>query len=679
MYKKKMKCLLALVCIATLIITNSIVCMPNVKANTTSTEQYGAEEPTFTEITFRDFNDVKGSGPIADGTYGYNNETFAITGYLADGFANKTFVGTVNFTEKNMTVICFAGKDGWGCVQLNTSAAGQLSFKDRYKIFDTVQIDANELKAENVPLGQNVEIRLSIEVTNLDDDGLDDDVRFWLYFGDELYKGGPIQEAIDYAENLGKHLGIYSSHAESSVTIASMVKQPPEQEEEPTPEEPMFPEITFNSFSSTATSGTISDGTYGFNNEKFAITGYLADGFANKTFVGTVNFTDKHTTTICFAGKDGWGGVWLYTSATGQLSFKDKHASFATIPIDTRTLKAENVPLGRNVEIRLSIEVTNLDDDGLDDDVRFWLYFGDELYKGGPIQEAIDYTQYLGQYLGIYSSQAESSVTIASKTTPTDPEKPVPEAPSFPEITFNSFSSEAASGTISDGTYGFNNEKMAITGYLADGFANKTFVGTVNFTDKHTTTICFAGKDGWGGVWLYTSVTGQLSFKDRHSSFAPISIDTRELKAENVPIGRNVEIRLSIEVTNLDDDGLDDDVRFWLYFGDELYKGRPIQEAIDYAQYLGQYLGIYSTDAASSVTIASKKRPVVKVDFSIMGFTEEWEAMLLSTGKTSDISHTNSAPYTGDYANIGGNFMVGVMAAVVLGGLLYTRKRDKLS
>ena len=199
------------------------------------------------------------------------------------------------------------------------------------------------------------------------------------------------------------------------------------------------------------------------------------------------------------------------------------------------------------------------------------------------------------------------------------------------------------------------------------------------FTEKNMTVIGFAGPDGWGSVQFNTSAAGQLSFKDRHKIFSTVQIDANELKAENVPLGQNVEIRLSIEVTNLDDDGLDDDVRFWLYFGDELYKGRPIQEAIDYAQYLGQYLGIYSSQEGSSVTIASKKRPAVKVDFSIMGFTEEWEATLLSTRKTSNIMGTNSAPYTGDHANIGANFMVGVLAAVVLGGLLYIRKRDKLS
>ena len=374
----------------------------------------------------------------------------------------------------------------------------------------------------------------------------------------------------------------------------------------------------------------------------------------------------------------------LYTPSAGQLRFSLTKDTALDVNIDASALKEKNVPMGRNVEIRLSIEVTNLDNDGIDDDVRFWLYFGDELYKGAPIQEAIDYTQYLGQYLSIYSTNSESSVTIASKVTPPEPEnplpeEPLPEEPSLPEITFNSFSSTAASGTISDGTYGFNNEQLAITGYLAEGFANKTFVGTVNFTDKHTTTICFAGKDGWGGVWLYTSATGQLSFQDRHSTFAPISIDTRELKAENVPLGQNVEIRLAIEVTNLDDDGLEDDVRFWLYFGDELYKGRPIQEAIDYTQYLGQFLGIYSSQEGSSVTIASKKRPAVKVDFSIMGFTEDWEATLLSSGKTSNIIGTNRAPYTGDCVNIGDDFMAVVLAAVVLGGLLYFRKRDKLS
>ena len=251
--------------------------------------------------------------------------------------------------------------------------------------------------------------------------------------------------------------------------------------------------------------------------------------------------------------------------------------------------------------------------------------------------------------------------------------------PTFPEITFSDFNDVKGSGPIADGTYGYNDESFAITGYLTDGFANKTFVGTVNFTEKNMTAICFAGKDGWGCVQLNTSAAGQLSFKDRYKIFDTVKIDANELKAKNVPLGQNVEIRLSLEVTNLDDDGLDDDVRFWLYFGDELYKGRPIQEAIDYAQYLGQYLGIYSSQEGSSVTIASKKRPAVKVDFSIMGFTEEWEATLSSMGNTSNIMGTNRAPYTGDHANIGVNFMAVVLAVVALGGLLYIRKRDKLS
>ena len=181
--------------------------------------------PTLPEITFSDFD-------IDDGTYGYNKEMpkdFAISGSYKEGFANQTFVGTVKFTDNPATHIIFAGKtSAWKGVSIVSRGDGNLSFVDANGQFPTVVIYSKLAKTKLTD--RDMEIGLTFEVIDLDGDGEKDDVRFWLTLDGVLYRNKPIVKATDYAQYLGKFMGIYSEHEASSVTIKSKDIQRPIQE-----------------------------------------------------------------------------------------------------------------------------------------------------------------------------------------------------------------------------------------------------------------------------------------------------------------------------------------------------------------------------------------------------------------------------------------------------------------
>lgn len=586
-FRKKKNWLPLLVTICLLIV---FLVLAVVKKQVRKEETYERLSPTFEEITFSDFG-------IKDGTYTFNEQRLSTIGELSEGYLNRTFVGTVNFSETAMTTINFAGKNsGWEGVMLHTSADG-VRFSDNHDQFESILIVEEETGAKLTD--NDVEVMLSFEMADIDGDGDKDDVCFWLYFDGVLYQNKPIVEAKDYANYLGGYLSIYSNKATSSVTIQSKeLSRPAVKAEEVVmpPKAPELEEITFGDFG-------IADGTYSYDNKSLATEGTIESGYANKTFVGTINFSSGETTYLRFAGKkSGWEGVILYTTKAG-LVFEDNSGSKKQFTGVAITQTEVSAPLkGRDIEFKLSFEVIDIDSDGGEDDVRFWLYFEGELYKDKPIVEAIDYAQYLGTYLGIYSNSAASRVDIKSKDLNRPLLKPqvVLNPPTFEEITFSDFN-------IADGTYFYDNNKFAALGQYDEGYQDKTFVGIVNFSSATPTYIRFAGKNsGWEGVALYSTTNG-LVFVDpaeKGSRFKGTTIT--DITAGMKLTDNDLEIALSFEVTDLDGDKQEDDVRFWLWLNGELYRNKPIAEAMDYIQYLGSYLSICSTKEASHVTVLSQ-------------------------------------------------------------------------
>ncbi len=521
--------------------------------------------PRFDSVTFSDFN-------VGDDTYSANDD-LAFEGQTEESLANKTFEGNITFDNDTVNSLNIAGQEsGWEGVRLLVDGDG-LCFGEAYERFDYVYID--ELIAQTTVIGEPVDIKLSFEVADTDNDGDEDDVRFWLYFENVLYNNAPIMEALNYAQYLGNYIGGYTSASSASITVASKV---------PTVlAEPTFETVTFSNFN-------VEDDTYSANDD-LGFEGQTEGSLANKTFEGTITFDNDTVNSLNIAGQEsGWEGVRLLFDGE-NLCFGEAYERFDYVYIDESL--AQTTVIGEPVDIKLSFEVADTDSDGAEDDVRFWLYFEDVLYNESPIMEAVDYAQYLGNYIGGYTSASSASITVASKV--------IEEIGGsiFDTITFDDLGLE-------DGTYSYNNENLATSGFYKDGFANKTFTGNISFSSTPQTNINFAGKDtGWQGVALFTYEEG-LYFGETEGLFDAVWLD--------VPLDMTYNVKITFEVVDADGDGRENDVRFWFYIEDQLYGEGPIVEAIDYAQKLGNYIGICSTCEDSSVVIQSCETSGEQVD-----------------------------------------------------------------
>ena len=210
--------------------------------------------------------------------------------------------------------------------------------------------------------------------------------------------------------------------------------------------------------------------------------------------------------------------------------------------------------------------------------------------------------------------------------------------------------------------------------------ANKTFVGAVNFSDAPATCIGFAGQtSAWQGVRITSRGDGNLSFVDANGVFPSVVI--YEKLAKMTLTDRDLKIGLTFEIADLDADGAKDDVRFWLTLDDVLYRNKPIVKAMDYAQYLGKFLGIYSDSEGSTVSVISEEidRPKPVIDFGMMGFTKDWAKTLASGSKSKVIGVVNNtSAYTGDNTTTTTSyFMFCILSLAIAGGLLYSKKDGK--
>lgn len=556
--------------------------------------------PTFTEVTFRDFD-------IENDTYGDVADLVVEESY-SGGLANKTFVGKFNFSSASRLSINFGGSDsGWKGVALGTWTDGRLWFWEQEGRFDHMTLAAD---ATAGVIGQSQTIKLSFEVVDLKNDGVED-VRFWLYFGDTLYGGGPLYVAEDYAQHLGNYLGIRAYNAGTTVAVESVgegsgtVTPPgPTPDPDPTPDPtptpvtpPTLEEITFSDLG-------VASGLYGGKSDLIVEKTY-AGGFANKTFVGKVNFSNKSRLSLNFGGSDsGWKGFAIGTWLDGQLWYWWGDSD-TIVPYTALTSEA-NALIGEGATLKISFEVTNLDDDGTDDDVRIWLYIGDTLYNNGPLIEKVDYAQYLGNYFGIRCYNADTSVIIASKGEDTGAGS-TPTAPTIEEITFSDFKVDA-------GSYGYKGagDELAVDKTYKESFLNKSFVGIATFPKAAVTRLNLGGKgSSWKGVQL-TTLGNSIYFAEAEDHFAAVALD--EMVVEGGLRGKDIQYKISFEVADTDNDGLKDDVRFWLYIGDQLYKNAPIVEAANYVHFVGNGLGIFSNNQEADVIIASADlgRPEIK-------------------------------------------------------------------
>ena len=83
-------------------------------------------------------------------------------------------------------------------------------------------------------------------------------------------------------------------------------------------------------------------------------------------------------------------------------------------------------------------------------------------------------------------------------------------------------------------------------------------------------------------------------------------------------------LKLSTELVDSDRDGKKDDVKLGVWFNDVLYNNEYIY-LIDYKEFLGGYMGLYSMNDNSFFTVKSVEGVELGLDFTLFGFTKNWE------------------------------------------------------
>ena len=190
-------------------------------------------------------------------------------------------------------------------------------------------------------------------------------------------------------------------------------------------------------------------------------------------------------------------------------------------------------------------------------------------------------------------------------------------------ISFSSFG-------VKNGTYGYKENGLAVTGNFFNAAKGKTLDGTLlkgRIYLDNGTDIRFGGKDNpWMGIYLmavedaiHLYVNDVLVYK-----FMPNA-------AGATLVGKAFNLQMSIVYVDCDEDGVKDDVQLGLWFNGTLYKNKFL-EIPDVAPTLGSMMSIYSPYEGRVVKILSTEVDN-NADLSIFGFDRNYEEYLDKTGK----------------------------------------------
>ncbi len=524
-----------------------------------------------TVITPADFGlTVKNITSFEHGTY---------EGVVLDG---TRFTTMITLPERqNGTYLRFGGTDaeGWTGLGLKVwkSDTSELEVSDNSG--NTSYIDYIAAKADEALLGQQVKLDITTEFIDADNDEIEDDVLYGIFFDDELYKTIVFN---DHTQYVGKKIMFYTDSAEYPILLEYEL------------EEIQKPELQ----SVTMQSMGIMDGKYTFCGD------LVAQGSHTDTLVGTtltqkITFSEHAGTWFHYAGgESAWYGIRFVTQEDGSITFKAAADEFSNNGVLTPEIAGTDL-LGE--EIELGIE---LFENG--ENVMMGVYINGILYNDQYFT-LLGAKGKLGNYASFYVSNDEGYVIIG---------KPVA-APSvddsFKKITFNSYDMES-------GIYKYNPLGLSASG---DGGLTSldrvVFSDTVNFSDAAGVQMRFGGKTSpWEGMVWESIGDGKLQLTAATGGFPAMVFDSETAGVKLT--GNDVEVIFSFEYVDSDGDGKKDDVKFGVWFDGKAYNDRWIYLR-DYAEKLGGYLGVYCPNEQTTLKIYTYMPPI---DFAEFGFTVNW-------------------------------------------------------
>jgi len=471
------------------------------------------------------------------------------------------------------------------------------------------------------------------------------------------------------AEHLGFYMGIYCDSEEARLTVASVGdvvagKQPDA-------------ELTRISFADYG----VENGLYRINNIDanpfdFSVEGLYKGSIDGILFDGNLLYSTEGGATITIGGKDdAWHGFRLTNNENGRLVLSnvtggDKNV-FRSLIFSEQI--AGTKLIGKEFNFKMSIQFEDFDGDGVRDDVKLGLWFNDALYANQYLY--LDgFAEYLGNHMGIFCETENSSVMIKSY----EGAKLVYERPNeeFQKITFSDFG-------ISDGAYSYGNStQLTMLGRL-DGIESldRTIIcGNIFASRGEGISLMIGGKDNpWYGVRFTMRANGKWKIGwvgENKYSFT----EFRSGQAKAILTDEWLNLMVSTEVIDADQDGLKDDLRFGFWFN-----GRLLQEEyftiLDCADELGKYLAAYCETEGAVLKVASVSELVKPFNYARYGLTTDWSQTLLNTGlKGGKIvgGSRDAAPFTGELlASL--SYIVGItlVIAISAGVCIWGRKKRK--
>lgn len=383
--------------------------------------------------------------------------------------------------------------------------------------------------------------------------------------------------------------------------------------------------ITFSKF-------RIPNGTYGVNTEiGLGFQGEYEGSLDGTLFSGNICFSDKPDVMLIYGApgptpNESWTGIGIESNGDGTLVLRNRFTGVAIAVLNKDTAKMKQLTEAF-LNLKISIQYIDMDNDNDQDkdDVKLGVWFNDQLYNNQYF-EVENLALQLGSVISCYVSREDCSLKIESADLN---EKKETINPSWEAITLKNFG-------ISNGTYKATEEGVSKNGFEANGgypfsLNNTIFSANVEFSSVRGVTVCYGGGPSpWHGLRFdvlgdrirlcdatYNAEEGdKIYYFD--SLIAGVSL-----------LDNKFNLKLSTEYVDSDGDGAKDDVKFGVWFNDVLYNNEYIYFK-DYALEMGGNFTVFSfADTPESyLFIESDSSVVTKVDFSLYGFTTNWDKEL---------------------------------------------------
>lgn len=531
---------------------------------------------------------------------------------------NREFVAKVKFPKKAKAQLHVGGVDAYYGIVLKTDPTkigeGNLSLSGADWELALQQFTLTPEKAGVALVDNELELRIRISSLDYDGDGTKDDIAVRVYINGKLYDN-QIYYATNAADKIGTHLFTYLDPGATLSVKPLTEAKPPE-------EDPILGEITPNDYM-----GYPQDGEDWAAQDELLYQDWSAkESLLNREFVAKVKFSKQGKSQLHMGAKAGWYGIVLKADPVigeKNLCLYGAEGELGGQQIVLTSEKAGVDLVGNEFELRLRVVSVDHDGGGVKNDIAVRIYINGTLYDNKVIY-ADNVTSLIGNHLFLY---VEKGAEISMSAVLDESDKPLETVPSYLKtITFSDYA-------ISPGKYGYNKTDLAIVGAYSGSMDGTFFTGDVIFDNSPAVSLIFGGASTpWYGLYVVPTKNGRLRIYDPELKYLDVTLKSKTAGCEL--LGNKFKLGLSTEFVDSDEDGKRDDVRLGVWINDKLYFNQYFY-LIDYAERMGQYLGLYSSDEAYFIRVddvyeTAESGPVITPDQDLVRIT--WSSFNVNDG-----------------------------------------------